>query len=74
MAIDNLPSAIPHIRSGRLVALGVTSRAPNAAAARRPADRRVLPGYAAESWFVLVAPRGTPEAIVGGCRPRSTGS
>jgi tripartite-type tricarboxylate transporter receptor subunit TctC len=29
-----------------------------------PPIASVLPGYEAESWFVLVAPRGTPDAIV----------
>ena len=64
MSIDNLPSAMPHIRSGRLLALGVTSAAPNS---QLPDVRPIaasLPGYEAESWFVLVAPRGTPEPIV----------
>jgi tripartite-type tricarboxylate transporter receptor subunit TctC len=64
MAIDNLPSAMPHIRSGRLLALGVTSTTPNAQLPDVKPIAATLPGYAAESWFVLVAPRGTPEAIV----------
>jgi len=64
MAIDNLPSAMPHIRSGRLLALGVTSTTRNAQLPDVPPIASVLPGYSAESWFVLVAPRGTPEAIV----------
>jgi tripartite-type tricarboxylate transporter receptor subunit TctC len=64
MAIDNLPSAMPHIRSGRLVALGVTSTTPNAQLPDVKPVAATLPGYAAESWFVLVAPRGTPEPIV----------
>jgi tripartite-type tricarboxylate transporter receptor subunit TctC len=64
MAIDNLPSAIPHIRSGRLIALGVTSAAPNPQLPDVKPIGSVLPGYEAESWFVLVAPRGTPEPIV----------
>lgn len=64
MAIDNLPSAIPHIRSGRLIALGVTSTTPNPQLPDVKPIAATLPGYAAESWFVLVAPRGTPEAIV----------
>jgi tripartite-type tricarboxylate transporter receptor subunit TctC len=64
MAIDNLPSAMPHIRSGRLLALGVTSAAPNSQLPGVKPIGATLPGYEAESWFVLVAPRGTPDAIV----------
>lgn len=64
MAIDNLPSAMPHIRSGKLVALGVTSSARNAQLPDVPTIASVLPDYAAESWFVLMAPAGTPAAII----------
>ncbi|MBL8382891.1 MAG: tripartite tricarboxylate transporter substrate binding protein [Burkholderiales bacterium] len=64
MAIDNLPSAIPHIRSGKLIALGVTSEQRNAQLPEVPTIASVLPGYVAESWFVLVAPAGTPAPIV----------
>jgi tripartite-type tricarboxylate transporter receptor subunit TctC len=64
MAIDNLPSAMPHIKSGRLLALGVTSTTPNAQLPDVPPIAKILPGYSAESWFVMVAPRGTPDGIV----------
>jgi tripartite-type tricarboxylate transporter receptor subunit TctC len=64
MAIDNLPSAMPHIRSGKLVALGVTSTTRNGQLPDVPTIASVLPDYAAESWFVLMAPAGTPAAIV----------
>lgn len=64
MAIDNLPSAMPFIKSGKLVALGVTGAQPNSQLPDVPPVASVLPGYAAESWFVLMAPAGTPAAIV----------
>jgi len=64
MAIDNLPSAMPHIKAGKLVALGVTGIQANAQLPDVPPIASILPGYAAESWFVLMAPAGTPPAIV----------
>jgi tripartite-type tricarboxylate transporter receptor subunit TctC len=64
MAIDNLPSAMPHIKAGKLVALGVTGEKPSAQLPDVPPIASLLPGYAAESWFVLMAPAGTPPAIV----------
>jgi tripartite-type tricarboxylate transporter receptor subunit TctC len=64
MSIDNLPSALPLIQSGKLLALGVTSDQPVATLPGVPPIASVLPGYAAESWFVLVAPAGTPQPII----------
>ena len=64
MAIDNLPSAMPHIKAGKLVALGVTGARPSAQLPDVPPIASLLPGYAAESWFVLMAPAGTPAVIV----------
>lgn len=64
MAIDNLPSAMPHIKAGKLVALGVTGDKASAQLPGAPPIASLLPGYAAESWFVLMAPAGTPPAIV----------
>jgi tripartite-type tricarboxylate transporter receptor subunit TctC len=64
VSIDNLPSALPHIQAGKLVAIGVTSENKVAALPDVPPIASVLPGYVAESWFVLVAPAGTPRAII----------
>jgi tripartite-type tricarboxylate transporter receptor subunit TctC len=64
MAIDNLPSSMPHIKSGKLTALAVTAAAPSPELPGVPALGSVVPGYQAESWFVLMAPAGTPEVIV----------
>jgi tripartite-type tricarboxylate transporter receptor subunit TctC len=64
MSIDNLPSALPLIQSGRITALGVTSEQPVATLPGVPPIASVLLGYVAESWFVLVAPAGTPQPII----------
>ena len=64
MTIDNLPSALPHIQSGKLVALGVTTEQKVAVLPDVPTVASVVPGYEASSWFVVMAPAGTPEPIV----------
>jgi tripartite-type tricarboxylate transporter receptor subunit TctC len=64
---DNLPSALPHIKSGKLKALAVTSAQRSAALPELPtvaeAGGAVLKGYEASSWFGLLAPAGTPADI-----------
>jgi tripartite-type tricarboxylate transporter receptor subunit TctC len=63
---DNLPSALPHIKSGRLKALAVTSRTRSPALPNVPTVEEAagLKGFDASSWFGLFAPAGTPRAIV----------
>ena len=63
---DNLPSALPHIKSGRLKALAVTSRERSPALPDTPTIEEAanLKGFDASSWFGLFAPAGTPRAIV----------
>ncbi len=65
---DNLPSAMPHIQSGALRALAVTTPERSDKLADVPTldelDIPELDGFAARSWFGLLAPAGTDEAIV----------
>lgn len=63
---DNLPSALPHIRSGRLKALAVTSAQRSPALPNVPTMEEAanLKGFDASAWFGLLAPAGTPAAIV----------
>jgi tripartite-type tricarboxylate transporter receptor subunit TctC len=68
LMFDNLPSALPHIRSGRLKALAVTSATRSGALPDVPTVEEAggppLKGYEASSWFGLLAPAGTPKDIV----------
>jgi tripartite-type tricarboxylate transporter receptor subunit TctC len=61
----NILSALPHIKSGRVRAYGVTSakRATGAPDIPTLAEAGV-PGYEAVQWFGLLAPAGTPREIV----------
>lgn len=65
---DNLPSAMPHIKSGKLTPLAVTSAQRSAALPDIPtveeAGGPALKGYEASSWFGLLAPAGTPPDVV----------
>jgi tripartite-type tricarboxylate transporter receptor subunit TctC len=58
-------STLPHARSGRLRALGVTSLKRVDAAKDIPTlDEQGLKGYETGSWFGMAVPTGTPQAII----------
>jgi tripartite-type tricarboxylate transporter receptor subunit TctC len=63
---DNLPSALPQIKAGKLKAFAVTSAERSAAVPDLPtiAEAAGLKGFEASSWFGLLAPAGTPPDIV----------
>ena len=59
--LDNLATAAPNIRSGKLKALAVTSLSRSAALPDVPAMSETLKGFAIDTWWGLVAPAGTPK-------------
>ena len=62
---DNMPSAIPHVKGGKLRALAVTTAKRSPALPDVPTIAEAgVPGYEATSWFGLLAPAGTPAPIV----------
>ncbi len=62
---DNAPSAMPHIRAGKLRPLAVTSAKRSAALPDVPTvEEAGFKGYEASSWFGVLAPAGTPREIV----------
>ena len=63
LAGDNVPTALENIRAGKIVALGVTSdKELEVLPGVRPVGETV-PGYRLPSWFVIVAPAGTPKEV-----------
>ena len=61
---EGLPASIPHIKSGRLRALAITTAARSDALPDIPAMAEFLPGYEASGWNGFCAPRNTPAAVV----------
>ncbi len=59
-----LPAAYPQIQSGRLRALGVTSRKRAALIPNVPSISEAVPGYETLGWYSVVAPTGTPAAVL----------
>ena len=63
LMFDNLGVSLPHVRSGKLKALAVASRARVASLPGTPALAETLPGFEAVAWFGIVGPPKTPGAI-----------
>jgi tripartite-type tricarboxylate transporter receptor subunit TctC len=65
LAFVSLPAALPHIRAGKLTAIG-TSGAQRSAVAPDVATiaEAGFPGYELENWYGLLAPAGTPRTVV----------
>jgi tripartite-type tricarboxylate transporter receptor subunit TctC len=61
---DSLPSGMPHVKDGRLRALGVTSLKRSPLAPELPAIAETVPGYESLTWFGLFGPKGLPADLV----------
>jgi len=65
LMFDNLPAALPHVKSGKVRALAVTTTQRTQSAPDLPTlAESGLPGFDSEGWFALLAPAGTPEAVL----------
>ena len=61
---DALPTGMPHVRDGRLRALGVTSLKRSPLAPELPPIADTLPGFESITWFGLYGPKGLPADAV----------
>jgi len=61
---DNMPSALPMAREGRIRALAQTTATRSSAAPDVPTVAETVPGFEATTWFALFAPAGTPRDVV----------
>ena len=65
MIFDNMPSALPLVKSGDVRAIAVTSATRSAALPNVPTIAESgLPGFEASSWFALMAPAGLPKEVL----------
>jgi tripartite-type tricarboxylate transporter receptor subunit TctC len=62
--VTNVAAALVHVKSGRLRALGVTSKTEFPQLPGVPPIARTLPGFENSGWFGIVAPAGTPRPII----------
>ena len=66
MMFDNIPSSLPHIKSGKLIALATTGAKRDAALPDLPTMQEAgVPGYESGVWFGLMVPAATPKDIIG---------
>ena len=61
---DSIPSSLPHVKSGRIRALGVASSRRSPALPDVPSIGETLKGFEADSWFGIMMPAGTPRDII----------
>lgn len=66
LIIEPMPTMLPHVRAGRMRALGVTTQKRSGAAPDIPTiAEQGLDGYDVVLWYGVVAPAGTPKPVIG---------
>src|SRR5207253_11506207 len=66
MMFDNIPSSLPHIKSGKLIALATTGAKRDPALPNLPTIAEAgVPGYESGVWFGLMVPAATPKDVIG---------
>ena len=58
------PSAMPHIRSGKVRALAVTTAKKSSALPELPTMSTFYPGFVADNWYAMFVRAGTPNPII----------
>ena len=65
LTITGIPTLLPHVKSGKLRALAVSSAKRSASLPDLPTISEAgLPGYDATAWYGMLAPTGTPKEII----------
>jgi len=65
MMFDNIPSSLPHIKSGKLIAIATTGAKRDPALPDLPTMAEAgVPGYESGVWFGLMVPAATPKDII----------
>jgi tripartite-type tricarboxylate transporter receptor subunit TctC len=65
MMFDNIPSSLPHIKAGKLIALATTGAKRDPALPDLPTMQEAgVPGYESGVWFGLMVPAATPKDII----------
>lgn len=64
VAVMPLLAGLPHLKAGRIKAIGVTGAKRAGAAPDVPAINETVPGFSYQSWFGFVLPAGAPRAVV----------
>jgi tripartite-type tricarboxylate transporter receptor subunit TctC len=64
LVFDNMPSALPMAKEGKIRALAQTTAKRSPAAPDVPTVAESLPGFEATTWFAMFAPANTPKPII----------